>query len=306
MRITNRLSLSSSRKQKFGLYLALILAAIYVSSVFMVPLSASAYSANPQAPTAPKIVLRPFNSAPGKTVKVTGVRFTPSSTVSITFNGITVVSSYATNSTGGFVTSFVVPSGTAPGSYQVVATDAKGLTASNTLSISLKAKIVLTTSGKPRIVGTTVTVTGTAFPPSTSVTVTFEGSDIASATTNSAGGFTTTFAVPAVPAGSYTVEASSSTVSASKGFTVNSHITSSATSVTRGQTITVTGTGFAATSTVSFTLGGAALTTTATTDSTGSFSVQIQIPTSQPKGGQALTATDQSGDTASVRLKVLS
>jgi hypothetical protein len=288
------------------MYFALILAAIYISSIFVVPLSASAYSAGPQAATAPKIILRPFNSAPGKTVKVTGLRFTPSSTVSITFNSVKVVSSYATNSTGGFVTTFVVPTGTAPGSYQVVATDAKGLTASNTLSISLKTKIVLSTSGKARIVGTTVTVTGTNFGDSEAVTVTFDGSQVATATSSSTGSFTTTFVIPAVPAGTYPVVASDTTTSATKGFTVNPHVTSSASSVTRGQTITVTGTGFAATSTVSFTLGGTPLSTTTTTDSTGSFSVQITIPINQAKGGQALTATDQSSDTASVRLKVLS
>ena len=179
--------------------------------------------------TAPKIILRPFNSEPGKSVKVTGLRFTAGSTVTITFNGITVDSKVPVNSTGGFVTSFIVPKGTAVGSYPVVATDAKGLQATNTLMIGTAAKIVLTTGGKPRIVGTMLTVTGTGFLPSVTVTVYFSGVAEATPTSSTTGGFVTTFAVPAVPQGSQEVSASDGTNNAQRAFIVNPHITASPT-----------------------------------------------------------------------------
>ncbi len=291
-------------RRSVGLYFAMVVAAVYLTSVFVVPISASAYSASPLAATAPKIILRPFNSEPGKSVKVTGLRFTAGSTVTITFNGITVDSKVPVNSTGGFVTSFIVPKGTAVGSYPVVATDAKGLQATNTLMIGTAAKIVLTTGGKPRIVGTMLTVTGTGFLPSVTVTVYFSGVAEATPTSSTTGGFVTTFAVPAVPQGSQEVSASDGTNNAQRAFIVNPHITASPTTAAPGATITVTGTGFAAGSSVSFTLNGAALTATATTDGTGSFSVPVQIPTTAVKGGQPLVATDASLNKASVRIKV--
>jgi large repetitive protein len=291
-------------RKNVGLYFALIVAAIYLSSVFVLPISASAYSASPAVSTAPKLILRPFTTSPGKSVKVTGLHFTPSSTVTITFNGADVASGVATNTSGGFVTNFAVPIGTKAGSYPVVAIDALSFQASNTLVVAAKSKITLSTEGNPRIVGSPLTIVGSGFIPNNPLTVLFGGTVVASLSTNSTGGFTTSFPIPKVSAGSYTVSANDGTNTASKSFTVNPHLTSSPTSVAPGGMITVAGTGFAANSNVAFTLNGAALSATATTDSSGSFSLQITIPINASPVGQALKATDQSGDSASVRIQV--
>jgi hypothetical protein len=149
-----------------------------------------------------------------------------------------------------------------------------------------------------------LTVTGTGFLPSTTVTVSFSGVAEATPTSNSAGGFTATFAIPAVPQGSHEVTATDGTNNAQRAFIVNPHITAAPTTAAPGATVTVTGTGFAAGSAVSFTLNGAALTATATTDGTGSFSIPVQIPTTALKGGQPLVATDASLNKANVRMKI--
>src|ERR1700730_3057193 len=115
-------------------YFAVLIAAIYITSLFLVPISTSAYSSTLLASTAPKVLLRPLNSSPGKSVKVTGLHFTAGGTATVKFNGGVVVSSVAINSTGGFSTTFTVPLGTKSGSYPVTATDNKGITASNTLT----------------------------------------------------------------------------------------------------------------------------------------------------------------------------
>lgn len=295
--------LSRVRKNSV-VYLAAVVAALYLVALFAVPVATAAYAASPAASTTPKLLLRPLNSSPGKSVKVTGLHFTDSSTATVTFNSVTVATGVAINSTGGFVTSFTVPSDTAAGSYTVTAKDGSGLTASNTLTIAIKAKLTLTTSGSSRIVGTTVTVQGTGFDSKAPITVSFNGVTVTSTTSNSTGGFEAVFQVPQVPAGSATVSATDGTNTASRSMTIKSHLTSSSSTTAPGDTITVTGTGFAASSSVSFTLDGNALSTTTTTNSTGTFVASITIPTTASKGGQPLVATDGSGNSATVRLRV--
>ena len=67
-----------------------------------------------------------------------------------------------------------------------------------------------------------------------------------------------------------------------------------------GDTINVEGVGFAASSVITIAFNGASLTTvpaTVTTSSTGAFSATFKVPASQT-GGQVVTATDASADTA--------
>jgi hypothetical protein len=299
----------SFTKKSTPVYFAVIIAAIYMSSLFLVPISTSAYSSTPLAATTPHVLLRPLNSAPGKTVKVTGLKFTPSGTATVNFNGAPVASSVAINSTGGFATSFVVPLGTNPGSYPVMAIDNKGITASNTLTVAAGIKVLLSTSGKAHIVGTIVTITGSGFSPGATLTILFGSSSVATATVNPYGAFGTTFPVPAMPAGTYTVKASDGTVSGSRPFKIVSNIVASPyLNVAPGALITVKGAGFAVNGVVSFSLVSTTttvkITATATADSTGSFSVQVQIPTTTVKNGYSLTAVDQSSDTAKTRVTV--
>ena len=176
-------------RKNMGLSFALIIAAVYLTSVFVVPLSASAFSASPAVVTSPESNSEAIEHSTWKISQSHRSWFYSQSTVAVTFNGVTVDSGVAINSTGGFVTNFVVPTGTASGTYSVVATDASNLQASNTLTVKSVTKVILTTQGNPHIVGAMLTVSGSGFLSNTVVTVLFGTLTGSSPTTNSTGGF---------------------------------------------------------------------------------------------------------------------
>lgn len=291
-------------RTRCSFYVALIIATIYIASILAVPLSisASADSASPLAST-PKITLRPLDSSPGKTVKVTGVYFATSSSITVSFAGGSIASTIS-NSTGGFVVSFVVPTSTPAGLYPVSAMDASGLSASNILTIALSPKITLSTGGSSHAVGVMVSVSGTGFKPNSPIEVYFNNQLVASSTTNSQGTFSGSFTVPTVTAGTYSVNATDGTNYGSKTFAIKPQLKVSPTgSVTVGSKLTVTGTGYAANSLVSFTLVTAKITTKVTSSLEGTFSIQITIP-NVAKGGYFLVGTDASSNTAEVHLSI--
>ncbi len=162
-------------------------------------------------------------------------------------------------------------------------------------------------------VGTTVTVTGSGFAASSTVTIKYDGTTIATApnpvTTNSIGSFSATFTVPTKSAsGANTVlvtDASSNTASATFTATGVSHlITLSPTSGTAGNTtVTVSGSGFAASSTITIKYDTKAVVTnpnTITTNATGGFSgITFTVPTKSAAGANIILATDTSSNTAS-------
>ena|SRR5579862_3567313 len=298
MNFVNQLTQSHKR---VGLYFAVLIAAVYLTSVFVVPLSASAYSASPSL-TNPKVILRPFTVAAGASVKVTGLGFTDSSTASVTFNGATVASGVVVNSTGGFVTNFVVPSSTSPGSYPVVATDASGKSASNTLTVKSKVTLTITATGHSD--GSTVTVSGTQWMHSATITVTFRGDVVATTTSSSSGSFSTQFKIADAPAGTFFIVVTDGTNSQHRAFGVVPRLLASPTSGAPGSMITVNGTGYGQNVVVKMTFGPDSITTMPTTSNTGSFQVQIQIPSGLASGAYTLTATDSSGNTAHTRVSV--
>jgi hypothetical protein len=284
--------------------LALITVLFLVSSILVFPLSTSkAFTGITLASTAPKITLGALNSSPGKTVKVTGVNFTPTSAITVSFAGGQITTT-TSDSSGGFVASFVVPLGIPAGLYPVQATDAKGLTAEKTLTIALLEKIAVSTSGASHIVGVTVVVSGSGFPSNAQVNVMFGTLPETTSTTDSQGSFTTSFSVPQVPNGIYTIQAIDGTNIASKAFAIVAHLTVSPTGpVTVGTMIAVSGTGFSAGSQVTFTFGSSKIATKATTLADGTFSVKITVP-NLTKGGYALVATDQNSNSAQIRVQV--
>ena len=295
-----RPNLNKRSASEFALMTALFL----ISSILVFPLSTSkAYSGIPLTCTAPKVTLRTLNSSPGKTVKVAGVCFTATSAITVSFAG-NVATTTTSNSTGGFSASFVVPLGISAGLYPVQATDAIGLTAEKTLTIALVEKITVSTSGGSHIVGATVDVTGSGFPSNAQVNVMFGTLSETTSTTNSQGSFTTSFKVPEVANGIYTIEAVDGTDIASKTFAISAHLTISPTTpVAVGSTITVSGTGFSATSQVMFTFGSSKISTKVTTLTDGAFTAGITVP-NLTKGGYALVAIDQSSNSAQIRVSV--
>jgi len=160
--------------------------------------------------------------------------------------------------------------------------------------------------------GTQVTVSGTGFGASLSVTITYAGSTAASSTTSAGGSFSTSFNVPSSSTtGDVTVTATdSASNSASATFTVLSPTVSvSPPQGLRGALVTVSGSGYTASSTITLTYDLASISTTPATitaSGVGAFSATLTIPASSSTGGNLVTATDSAGNSAVFTFKVVS
>ncbi|MFI5421310.1 MAG: hypothetical protein ACHQ1H_10125 [Nitrososphaerales archaeon] len=260
---------SSQTKTKIT-FLGTLVAAIYVASLFVFPLTAYAAGAT--------VTLSPTSASVGQVVKVTGTGFQGSSSVTVTFNGKTVATT-TSDVSGAFSTSFTVPS-VAGGTYPVTATSCcSGGIVSASANLVVKAAAA-TMKLSPVIAGTgkVVTVTGSGFGASKTITVSFgTRGTIATTTSDSTGAFSTTFTVPVIAGGKYKVNGTDGTIIVSKTFTIRAHISEKPVRGSVGSTVTLMGTGYAANSAITVTFNGASV-ATGTSDSTGSFSLSYQVP----------------------------
>ena len=170
--------------------------------------------------------------------------------------------------------------------------------------ITAQASITLTPTSGP--VGTLVTITGTNFLLNSPITIKYDGNVIttnpSSITSNSVGGFSTSFNVPTSSLGGHLVSAEDGTRTASKTFTVSNlpsvssttKVTSNANPSVIGQpvtfTATVTGTGGTPTGTVTFRDGTSAIGTSTLSGNTATFTTSTLV-----KGSHSITAV-YSGD----------
>jgi hypothetical protein len=149
--------------------------------------------------------------------------------------------------------------------------------------------------------GTTVTVSGTGFSASRTITIKYNAVPVttspATITTDATGSFTASFDVPAGTAGTHLVEATDFIYSDSANFTATADAIISQTTTTAspgyvGMELTITGTGFKpdATVTITYTTDPVTLATDKT-DANGAFSVTVTIPPSTA-GNHIITATD--------------
>lgn len=256
------------------------------------------------------LVLSPAQGPAGVTVTVTGLGFTPDTSIStFTFNAATPSSqtctTQTTSSTGGFTCTFVVPV-VGHGTYTVVATgsDSSTDTSSAAFTVTVPAITLSPTQGP---VGTSVSVTGSGFTPGIGVgSISITGGTVSTQTctsqvTSATGGFTCTFTVPTDTAGAQSVTVAGSDVgtvtadSATAMFTITtSSITLNPTSGPVGTTVTVTGTSFIPDSTITIKFDGTTLATTpatVTTSAAGGFTATFVVPASTA-GGQTVTASD--------------
>jgi hypothetical protein len=257
------------------------------AGVHYVTINDGTYSASTQVSVVQLLTVTPTSGSVGTTVAVSGTGFSASRTVSITFGGITVATTPAnptTNSYGSFSASFSVPAGTSHASH-IVATD--GIF---TASVTFTVKAGITLNPASAKVGVPVSVTGSGFTATTTVSVTFDGTSVGQATTDVNGNFSLSFNVPASPAGGHTITASDSFESVSATLTLVSSIRLSPSSGTAGSQFTVSGSAFGASTSVivSFESSQAV---TATSDYNGSFTVSLSVPNSSG-GAHTVTATD--------------
>lgn len=243
-----------------------------------------------------KITVSSTSGGVGDTVTISGTGFTDSSTVTIYFDS-TSVGTTSTDDYGTFSSiTFTIPS-SYRGSHTIKARDGSGYYATVTFTIAHKITIA-PTSG---VSGTTVTVKGTGFSASSPITITYKDVAVtttpASISTDANGSFTASFTVPAGLAGTYAVEASDGTYSASANFTATINVTISAgTSEASpgyvGMDVTISGTGFKPSSTITVTYTTETIeVATTTSDAKGAFSATFKVPKSE-HGAHTITASD--------------
>src|SRR5256712_7531928 len=264
----------------------------------------------------PTISLNPSSGPVGTTVTVSGSGFASNSGISITYGGTAITTNpttITTDSTGSFAGSITVTPSSL-GTHTVKATDAS----SNSASAQFTVTPAISLSPSSGSAGTSVTVTGNSFSPSSHVTISFDGTRVSTTPgkikTDGSGKFSASFTVPtSSAAGPHTVKAADAlSNSASASFTVTTgtitpSISLNPTSGPTGTTVNISGSNFAANSgiTISYDNAGIATTpTTITTTSTGSFTGSITIPSSSIAGSHTVKATDASANSASAQFTV--
>jgi mannan endo-1,4-beta-mannosidase len=108
------------------------------------------------------------------------------------------------------------------------------------LPAAAQAAAALSMSQGSAAPGVWISASGTGFPARTAVSVTFAGASVGSDQTSKRGDFTFSFAVPKVPAGTVTVQASGGGLTASAPFTVLATTSTSTTSPSTSTTSTST------------------------------------------------------------------
>lgn len=254
----------------------------------------------------PILNLNPSSGRIGSSVTVSGQQFSYSSAINIYFDTQEVATAQSDSSGRLASTVFTVPTAVA-GVHTITAVDADDNSGTATFTVLAPTLSLTPNSG---FVGTQVTVSGTNFNPSSTVTITFDGATVATTTATSSGtlptgGSAPKFTVQTINAGSHTISANDGVNSVSATFTVNPSIVINPTSGPRNSpnTITVSGTGFAANSIVTIKFEGNLQSTTPTpvpTDNLGSFSAITFTVTPGGKNGatHTVTATDLNSNIA--------
>lgn len=232
----------------------------------------------------PKITLSPTGGPGGTLVAVSGTGFAASGTISVTFAGSAVAtnpSPCSTILTGSFSCSITVPQ-VPGGPATVTATDSV-----NSASATFSVQTTLAVTPTSGIVGTKVSVTGTGFAATTSITITFNGATVSISpspcTTSSTGAFTCSFIVPPAPGGPDQVKASDGTNVGVTFFSVTPDLTLSPTRGPVGTIVSASGTGFGASGSTTVRYNGLTVATspgTCPTSASGSFTCTFVVPAS--------------------------
>ncbi len=214
-----------SRTKRVGIGSVFLGFGLVVAMLLMVPATALGQTpgattpvptmAATEAPTVTAVpntalTLSTNNALPGAQVTANGSGFQSGETVDVLMNGQNVGSPTVANN-GTFSLSFAVPS-FAPGQYGVTATGrASDKTASTNFTVN-QGGATLTFNPTEAPPGTSLTVTGAGFKPGESVTLSFNGPNVGTATADTNGNVTWTFTIPStLGAGQYGVTATAAT-----------------------------------------------------------------------------------------------
>ena len=246
------------------------------------------------------ISLSSSSGSPGNIITVSGTSTNPSDTISITFDTTSLTTTTASaNSPYSWSVSVTIPQAASNISHTINVSGGGG-TASYPFTIIPKT----TLSQISGSVGNTMMVTGSGFAQSEIVTINFNGTSVGTGYADAINGdWTSSFTVPSLVAGSYTINFIGSTGESipSQTFTVISTaaISLSRTSGQVGSSLSMSGSGFLANETITVTFDGNPVGTTTTASSTGSWTDTFPIP-EVPSGSHTIGAYGTTTAAASV------
>ena len=288
------------------LYRALSCATVLGMLAPLLGIMAAVIPASPARAASGNITLSVSSGPVGTNVPIVGLGFTGNTTYTVSFRGINIISGLV-SSNGTFSTNFAVPaSPRATHSVIVTTSNATGVVdTSNTAVFTVTPSLLLSVGSA--LIGDPVTVSGTGFNASLSVTVIFDITAVGAVTADLNGSFSgVAFAVPATWGGTHTVSATDSSGQApGVGLIIMPRLTLTPSTATAGTPVSVTGNGFAAFSTMTFMFDGLVTATTATSTSiAGDFTLSNFIVPAMPGGPHVLTARDGSLSSASSSLVI--
>ena len=237
----------------------------------------------------PSISINPDHGTIGTNITITGNGFisVTDNPITITYNGIAITTnpeSLTADSNGNFGATFKIPSGA--GSAGIIIANDRF----STLSTNFNNTATITVNPLSGHVGTTITASGIGFMNNTAIKITYDNTDVGTATTDADGKFTTTFSVLDSTTGKHQINITDQVSSLKSVFSVTPEVKTNISSGSVGQDVSASGTGFAASNNITVNYDDNQITTTAT-DKNGTFTVTFKVPASE-SGNHQFTFTD--------------
>jgi hypothetical protein len=250
----------------------------------------------------------PSSGPPGTVVYLSGTGF-PTGTVTIYFNTTQTLSGASSFSGGSTTTGdfsnayFVVPTIYSRGNY-VVWVNVGGET-SPAKQFTVTPGMVLSTSSAS--VGDQITITGSGYTSSGTVTIYLDSVSQQTTTANIYGGFSVTFTIPRMTKGNHTFSTydTGSGITTSAPFNLVSKLSVNPTSSAFGTPVTLTGTGFTASSAITVYLDNVNTTST-TSDTYGGFTISNYTLPATTSGTHTLRAQDNTGNYVTTTITTIS
>lgn len=164
----------------------------------------------------PAISISPTEGAAGTSVTISGTGFNQDDDITISFAASEIPTAIETDSNGSFSGTFKVPA-KSKDTYKVKASDGTNKESVN-FTVTAGASIDTTTGN----IGSSLTISGTGFIASGTVTVKYDDVQVATTTADANGKFSVTFDVPASQHGDHTITASDGITTKQFTFTMES------------------------------------------------------------------------------------
>jgi hypothetical protein len=244
----------------------------------------------------PKITITPTSGVYADTITVTGTGFGAGKGITVVIDNAYSLATGTVDAQGNFSATFKVPN-LPRGEHLIKVSDGGDKTPEGKFTIN-QALTIGATTGK---LGDKVSLLGTGFAANRPVTVTLGGTavttDPGAITSDQYGSFSGFMNIPALPAGTYTVNVTDGANSATGSFTTTLAASLSPTTTNEtpgwvGLDITVKGDGFKASSPIAVTVdNGTANIATGTTSAQGSFQFTFKAP-AIAKGAHTIKVSD--------------